>query len=608
VAGRVKVTIYAKGNGANIIEKHLMKYVDNGMWSLKLFGDYKGKYYTFNVNYRENYLGQTPGIYAKAVGVNGERGMIFNHVDCNPQGWKNHKKPDLLSPCDIVLYEVHVRDFTIHESSGSHSPGKYLGMVERGTINNAGLSTGIDHLKELGITHVHLMPVFDFDSVDESTPEIPQYNWGYDPANYNVPEGSYSSDPFHAEVRIREFKEMVMGFHENGIRVILDVVYNHTSITIGSIFNREVPEYYYRFNADGTYSNASGCKNETASERTMMRKFIIDSCIYWAKEYKIDGFRFDLMGIHDIETLNILSRELKSVDAGIFIYGEGWTADSSPLSESKRAVKMNTPELENIASFSNDIRDAVKGNVFDASAKGFITGEPGLEEVIKFGVAGSVYHPQVNYRACFSHKPWAPKPSQSVNYISCHDNLILADKLMKSAPDLSEEKMKRTYKLANAIILTCQGIPFIQAGVEFMRSKKFEHNSYNLPDEINGIDWDFKTSHQDVFQYIRKLIELRKAHPAFRMTSAEMIASHLEFFELKHTQNKVAFLLKDNANKDDWKDILVIYNATDENYCFILPQGNWNIAVKGSWVVPEGLSTISEQTDVPPVSMMILFR
>jgi pullulanase len=398
-----------------------------------------------------------------------------------------------------------------------------------------------------------------------------------------------------------------MGFHKNGIRVIMDVVFNHTAETEKSAFNLEVPGYYYRQEKDGSYSNASGCGNETSSERIMMRKFIIESCLFWAHEYKIDGFRFDLMGIHDIETLNLLSSELKKADSKILLYGEGWTADSSPLPKSLRAIKENTPKLNEIACFNDDIRDAVKGNVFEAENKGFVSGAHGLEEIIKFGVAGATFHPQINYKLCASNKPWASSPSQSVNYVSCHDNLTLYDKLIKSTGTIEEEKLKRMYKLANAIILTSQGIPFLQSGVELLRTKSGEHNTYNLPDEVNQIDWDWKTNHNDIYEYCRNLIMLRNNHPAFRMPTSEMIAKHLEFFHLKNTSNIVAYSIKNNANNDSWKDIVVIYNATDKDYEFQLPDKKWFAAIKGSWVVPHGIEEVSAKINVPYISAMILF-
>jgi pullulanase len=608
VAEEVRLNIYEKGHGENLLESYVMHQKADGLWKLKLRGDYKGLYYTYQVKYKGKYLDETPGIYAVAVGVNGERAMVVDMEKTNPAGWDNQTRPELKSLNDIILYELHVRDLTIDTESGSKFPGKYLGLIETGTKNNAGYSTGIDHIKELGVTHVHLLPVFDYYMVDETNLHTPQFNWGYDPHNYNTPEGSYSTDPFNGEVRIKEFKEMVMGFHNNGIRVIMDVVFNHTYLTENSLFNREVPGYYYRHDEDGEWSNASGCGNETASERTMMRKFIIESCKFWATEYKIDGFRFDLMGIHDIETLNLLSEELKKIDPTIFVYGEGWTGGSSPLPDSLRALKANTLKLTEIAAFSDDIRDAIKGSVFDTASKGFVNGGKGMEESIKFGVVGSTNHLDIDYSKCiYSKKYWAEKPSQAISYVSCHDNNTLFDKLVISRRNTPLADIRKMDKLANAIILTSQGVPFLHAGEEILRTKDGEHNSFNLPDDINMIEWNWKSTNYDIFEYYSGLINLRKEHPAFKMPTTEMIQEKLHFLPVNES-GVVAYTITGNANGDSWKDILVIYNANSKEYKFDLPAGSWKIAVKDAWIVQQGIEDVSVQVAVPPISMMVLFR
>jgi pullulanase len=608
VAEEVRLNIFEKGHGENLLASYSMKQKSAGLWQLKLWGNYKGRYYTFQVRYQGKFLDETPGIYAKAVGVNGERALVVDMEETNPKGWESHPRPELKSLNDIVLYELHIRDLTIDKESGSTFPGKYLGVIEPGTKNKSGHSTGIDHIKELGVTHVHLLPVFDFFAVDESTLHIPQFNWGYDPHNYNTPEGSYSTDPYNGEIRIKEFKQMVMGLHKNGIRVIMDVVFNHTYFTEKSLFNREVPRYYYRHDEAGDWSDASGCGNETASERAMMRKYIIESCKFWVTEYKIDGFRFDLMGIHDIETLNLLSEELRKIDPTIFVYGEGWTAGSSPLPDSLRALKSNTIKLTEIASFSDDIRDAVKGSVFDPASVGFVNGGKGLEESIKFGIAASTNHPGIDFSKCkYSKKYWAEKPSQVISYVSCHDNNTLFDKLVISCPKAPLANIRKMDKLANAIILTSQGVPFLHAGEEMLRTKDGEHNSFNLSDDINKIEWSWKTLNYDIFDYYRGLIDLRKQHPAFKMPTAEMIREKLSFFTIAEG-GVVAYLLSDYANGDSWKDIIVIYNANPKEFKFDLPHGSWKVAVKDTWIVPEGLEEVSGQTLVPPISMMILFR
>ncbi|MBN2486457.1 MAG: type I pullulanase [Bacteroidales bacterium] len=608
VAEEVRLNIYDRGHGDDLTESFLLDQKENGLWKIKLRGDYKGIYYTFSVKYKGRFLDETPGIYATAVGVNGHRAMIIDLEDTNPEGWHNQSRPKLNSFNDIVLYELHVRDMTIDPKSGSSFPGKYIGLIETGTKNKEGHCTGIDHIKALGVTHVHLLPVFDYFMVDEAALHNPQFNWGYDPHNYNTPEGSYSTDPFNAEVRIKEFKQMVMGFHKNGIRVIMDVVFNHTYLTENSLFNREVPGYYYRQAKDGGWSNASGCGNETASERAMMRKYIIESCKFWATEYKIDGFRFDLMGVHDIETLNLLSEELKKIDPTIFVYGEGWTGGSSPLPEALRAMKANTLKLTDIAAFSDDMRDGVKGNVFDNKSTGFVSGAKGLEETIKFGVVGSTYHPGIDYKKCkYSKKHWAPKPSQAIGYVSCHDNNTLYDKLIISRPDAPLADIRKMHRLANAIVLTSQSVPFLHAGVEMMRTKYGEHNTYNLPDDINRIEWNWKTQNHDIFDYYRALIALRKNHPAFRMPTSEMMGEKLRFFHL-NDGGAVAYQVSENANGDPWKNIIVVYNANPKSLHFALPEGVWRVAVKDAWIVPEGIEDVSGNISVPPISMMVLFQ
>jgi pullulanase len=600
VAEKIIIKIYQKGNGGQPFEKHTLKEEAEGLWMLTLDGDLQGIYYTFRVRVNGNWLGETPGIYATAVGVNGKRAMVLGMASTNPVGWASDKGPAVSCPNAVVLYEAHVRDLTVSKNAGSTKPGKFLGLTEKGTTNTEGLATGLDHMKELGITHVHLLPAFDFNSVDEAALHTPQYNWGYDPQNYNVPEGSYASDPFHAEVRIREFKEMVKGFHDNGLGVVLDVVYNHTGLTEKSNFNLEVPGYYYRQTANGKWSNASGCGNETASERAMVRKFIIESCKFWAREYHIDGFRFDLMAIHDIETMNLLAAELKKINPDIIIYGEGWTGGASPLPDHEKALKVNTHKLKEVAAFSDDLRDALKGSVFDEKSRGFVSGAHHTEESIKFGVAGSTPHPQVD-----RHRAWAREPWQAVSYVSCHDNQTLYDKLKASNKDSSEEQIKQMHLLAQAVVLTSQGIPFLMAGEEMLRTKKGAHNSYNLPDAINQINWTWKSFNRDVFDFYRNLIALRKAHPAFYMPTSAMLHKHLEFTTTAH--GIVGFLLKDHANNDTWKNTMVYYNANMFNVRVDIP-GEWRVAALGTSIDMSGKKKVEHHISIPPVSMLMLFQ
>ncbi|MBN8877331.1 MAG: type I pullulanase [Sphingobacteriales bacterium] len=578
-AEKVQLRLYAEGIGGEPLQEKEMKKDKDGTWSITLTGDQQGRFYAFSALIDGQWMAEVPDPYAKATGANGKRAMVIDLSSTNPQGWEHDGSPALPQATDAVIYELHVRDASIDAHSGIGQKGKFLGLAEKGTVNAAGLSTGLDHLKEMGVTHIHLLPFFDYNSIDETNPGK-KYNWGYDPLNYNVPEGSYATDPYNGATRIKEFKQLVKALHENGMKVVMDVVYNHTGLTDNSNFNQLVPGYYYRQTADGKLSNATACGNETASERAMMRKFIIESMAYWVKEYHIDGFRVDLMGVHDITTMNLASRELNRIKPGILLYGEGWTAGSSPLPDSVRALKKNVSKLEKIAVFSDDIRDGVKGSVFEHEDKGFVSGKPGVEESVKFGIVASCPHPQVDYtKVNYSKSPYARQPFQTVTYAECHDNHTLWDKLAISAKDATEEQRKQMHKLALSIVLTSQGIPFLHAGTEFLRSKKGVENSYESPDSINAIEWDQKTMHKDVVDYVKGLITLRKAHPAFRMTSAAAIAANLHF--LKTEPGLIVYTLNGSAVKDQWKKILVCFNGNAEQKTWPL-QGVWQMAVKNN--------------------------
>ncbi|WP_422006203.1 type I pullulanase [Roseivirga pacifica] len=606
-AQSVKVKLYEKGDGDNLIDEFKMKRDKQGVWSYKLKGDHAGEYYTYQVQQNGQWLQEKPDLYAVAVGVNGQRSMIIDLKDTNPEGWENDQKPALANYNDIIIYELQIRDVSISPNSGITQKGKYAGLVEAGTKSPEGLSTGLDHIKDLGVTHVHLLPTFDHRSIDETRLDEPQYNWGYDPLNYNVPEGSFSTDPYDGAVRIKEFKQMVKTLHENGIRVILDVVYNHTGQTEDSNFNQLVPDYYYRQNAEGGFSDASACGNETASERAMMRKYIIESVAYWAKEYHLDGFRFDLMGIHDIETMNEVSRTLREIDPSIFVYGEGWTAGSSPLPQEEQALKANTYKLEQVAAFSDDLRDGLKGSVFEEKEGGFVSQTTGLKESIKFGIVASTEHPQVDYDSVnYSNAPWAAEPYQTISYVSCHDNNTLWDKLLLSRPDASEADRIKMHKLAETIVLTSQGVPFIHAGMEMLRSKDGVENSYESPDSINQIDWSRKAQYKEVYEYYKGIIALRKAHPAFRMASTKDIQANLEFLDYAG-DNFIGYRLKNNANGDQWEEVLVLLNGADTNKTISLPAGNWTLVADGSKVSENGLRKLSSKTlTVPGITAYIL--
>ena len=608
-ASQVKLLLYDKGNEGGAYETLDMDRSEQGTWTLKVNDDLKGKFYTFQIKINDKWMEETPGIWVKATGANGRRAAIIDFTETNPTGWENDVRPPLKNFTDIVLYEAHIRDFSVSPNSGMKYKGKFLAFTERGTKNSAGESTGIDHLKELGITHVHLLPAFDFASIDETKLKENKYNWGYDPLNYNVPEGSYSTNPNNPVTRIKEFKQMVQSLHSSGIRVIMDVVYNHTAAGKNSHFNLLVPGYFYRMNADSTWSNASGCGNEIASERAMMRKFIVESVVYWATEYHVDGFRFDLMGILDIETMNAVRAALDKIDKTIFVYGEGWTAGPSPLAEAKRAVKKNAKELDNIAVFSDDIRDALKGSWMHSQIPGFVSGTDSLEESIKFGVVGSTQHDSIDYsKLLYSKAPYVNNPTQIINYVSCHDDMCLVDKLRESRPEnATDEELVRFNKLAQTVVFTSQGVPFIYAGEELYRNKKGIHNTYQSPDSINRIDWNFKTAHKDIFEYYKGLIALRKAHAAFRMPTREMVQQHLKFINMR-TPNVVAFMLTNHVNDEVWKDILVIYNGNRKSVAVQIPEGEWDLVCHDGQINLNGISHIDNTTFVvAPSSASIMY-
>ncbi len=608
-AEAVNVVLYDKGIDGEALDTLLMQKAEEGTWKLTVKKNLIGKFYTFNVKVDGRWRGETPGINALAVGVNGRRGAIIDMAKTNPEGWENDVRPPLNNPADVIIYEVHHRDFSIHPSSGIQNKGKYLAMTEEGSLSPQGLATGIDHLKELGVTHVHILPSYDYASVDETRLEDNKYNWGYDPVNYNVPDGSYATDPYNPESRIREFKQMVQALHKAGIRVVLDVVYNHTFNTEDSNFERTVPGYFYRTKPDGTLADASACGNETASDRPMMRKYMVESIKHWINEYHIDGFRFDLMGIHDIETMNAIRKAASEIDPTIFIYGEGWAANAPQLPESQLAMKANTHAMPGIAAFCDEMRDGLRGPFNDNEQGAFLAGEPGHEESIKFGIVGAIEHPGVsNEGVNYSDQAWATEPTQMISYVSCHDDMCLVDRLNSSISDIDADELARLDKLAQTVVFTSQGIPFIYAGEEVMRDKKGVHNSYQSPDSINAIDWNRKAANADVYNYYKELIALRKAHPAFRMGSADMVRKHLEFLPVEGS-NLIAYLLKDNAGGDAWKDIIVILNARKTTAEVAIPDGDYVVVCKDGIINQQGLGSVSgNKVSVAPQTAMIMYR
>lgn len=608
-AEEVRVLLYDSGNEGSAYQTLSLEMGEDGIWNTSIKEDLKGKFYTFNVKVNGKWLGDTPGIMAKAVGVNGKRAAVIDLRSTDPEGWANDVRPLLKDYADIIVYEMHHLDFSLDSVSGIRNKGKFLALTELGTTTSQGEKTGIDHLKELGVTHVHILPSYDYASVDESKPDKAQYNWGYDPQNYNVPDGSYSTDPYKPDVRIKEFKQMVQALHKAGIRVVLDVVYNHTFNTEESNFERTVPGYFYRQTKDGKPANGSGCGNETASDRAMMRKYMVESVLYWINEYHIDGFRFDLMGIHDIETMNEIRAAVDKIDPSIFIYGEGWAASAPQLDQEELAMKANIYKMPRIAAFSDEMRDGLRGGWDDDRKGAFLIGQPGHEMSIKFGLVGAVKHPQViNDSVNYSKEPWALQPTQMISYVSCHDDMCLADRLKATMPDATDEERASLHKLAETFVFTSQGVPFIFAGDEMMRDKKGIHNSYNSPDSINTIDWRNKTIHHDVFDYVRELITLRKNHPAFRMGDADKVRQYMEFLPVEGS-NLVAFILKDNANGDSWKNIIVAFNSRKEPAKLSIPAGRYTIVCKDGKIKQSGMGQVSgNEIIVPARSAMIIHQ
>ena len=613
-AEAVELRLYSNGATGTPCETIAMtRDVKTGTWVATKAERLYGKFYTFRVKSGGKWLDETPGVWAKAVGVNGKRAAIIDMAKTDPEGWSQDKGPKVVNFSDVIIYEMHHRDVSMHPSSGIANKGKFLALTEPGTTTPEGYKTGIDHLRELGITHVHILPSYDYNSVDEANLQMNTYNWGYDPQNYNAPEGGYSTNPSDPASRIAEMKRMVKALHDAGIGVIMDVVYNHTAEQDGSNFELTAPGYYHRHWDDGKYSDASGCNNETASDLQQMRNYIINSVKYWATEYHIDGFRFDLMAIHDTETMTQVAAELKKINPSLFVYGEGWTAGDSPLQPERRALKENVSKMKDIAVFSDDLRDAVKGHYTNAADRGFAAGKPGLEETVKIGIVAATSHPQVDYSKGNNSKfAYADSPEMVVNYVSCHDDLCLTDKLRISMAGESEQSMLAAAKLAQTIVFTSQGTPFMFAGEEVFRDKKGVHNSYNSPDSINAIDWSNKAKYHDQFEYYKGLTALRKAHPAFRMTTAAEIAKNLKFDKIDSakTPNLISYSLLNNANGDSWKEIKVVFNGSSQSQSVNIKKGDWKIVVAEGKISPTGDlgATKGGKMTLSPYSALILAR
>ena len=597
-AQQVKLRIYKDGLGGKPVKTVNMKRALKGgtLWQASVKGDLKGMFYTFDVKYGGKFRGECAGVWATAVGVNGKRGAIVNMAETDPQGWSADKRPSIPAK-DLILYEMHHRDFSIDESGDFTHRGKFLALTE---------PRAIEHLKALGVNAVHILPSFDYASVDETRLDEPQYNWGYDPVNYNVPEGGYSTDPYKPEVRINEFKQMVQALHRAGIKVILDVVYNHTWDIDGSNFQRTRPDYYYRKNADGTYSNGSGCGNETASDREGMRRFMIESVKYWVDEYHIDGFRFDLMGVHDIETMNAIRA---AVPQDIFIYGEGWSAGSCAYPGEKLAMKANIQQMPGIAAFSDCMRDGLRGPWDSNSKAAFLGGVKGYEESIKFGIVGAIQHPGVDYsKVNYSKAPYATEPTQMIAYVSCHDDMCLVDRLKASVKGITIDELIRLDLLAQTVVMTSQGVPFMLSGEEMLRDKKGVHNSYESPDSINHLDWTNLERYPQVMDYYKNLIAMRKAHPAFHMGSADMVRRNLDFLPTENCL--VAFHINGrNVPGESWGDIYVAFNAHKRARSIEVPEGTYTVVCRNIKCDQAGLTTVKAKggkVTIPAQSALII--
>lgn len=588
-ASNITLLIYdtAESSPSENLRRFTMKE-NNGLWSILIKEDLQGSYYNYEVTVY-NEVSEVVDPYVKAVGINGIRGAIIDIEKTNPEGWNYDKSPKLEHYTDAIIYETSIRDISINPNSGITHKGKFLALTEENSMSEKKISTCLNHIKELGITHIQFMPIFDFSyiSVDEKYPD--KYNWGYDPQNYNVPEGSYSTNPYDPLYRIFELKKMILCLHKNNLSVNMDVVYNHVADAVSSSFKKVFPGYYFRFLDNANLSNGSGCGNDTASEHSMMRKFIVDSVMYWTKEYHIDGFRFDLMGLHDVDTMNLIRKKLDEIRRPIMVYGEGWDLNT-PLDKKNKAIDSNSQRLRPIGFFNDKIRDCIKGSVFHVEDKGFATGKLFLEDML---------------RKCISS--YFLPPCQSINYVSCHDNYTLWDKIDLSCSTESFDDKKNMLKLCTSIIMTSQGIPFIYSGEEFCRSKSGDYNSYNKPDTINWLDWDRKADFMDIFYYYKQLIYIRKNHPAFRMVGIEDIQNSLTFIE-NTPNNIVAFIIKNHANGDSWKDILVIFNSNKESITINIPEGPWNIALDSNSADINNGMILGTTMVIKKISSYILFK
>ena len=534
-AEQMEIHLYDAADAADYETVALTKGA-NDFWTATVKGDLAGKYYTVRSYQDGEWAPEAPGIFAKAVSVNGQRAAIIDLKATNPEGWETDVRPAMTDMTDIVVYETHLRDFTMSPNSGVVNKGKFLALTEEAPLN---------YLRELGITHLQILPMFDYGSIDETALDQNRYNWGYDPVNYNAPDGGYSTNPYDPACRIREAKAMIQALHKAGIRVVMDVVYNHTYDVMGCALGRVVPKYFYRFNEDGTYANGSGCGNETASDHEMYRRFMVQSVCYWAREYHIDGFRFDLMGIHDQETMNAIRAALDEIDPTILTYGEGWAAMSPAYPYEQLAMKQWTYLMPRVGAFSDDIRNALIGSPFDHE-RGFASGNAaGKNDVMR----GLIACPE-----------WSGEPMQHVSYITCHDNYCLRDRIAVSASEETEATQLRMNKLAQTAVLVSQGMSFLYGGEELFRTKQGIDNSYQSPDSINTIPWENREKYADLHDYYQAMIAIRRAHKGFRLGSAEAVQAHVELVPTDN-EHLIIYRINDLEGIDSAKSLVVLLNG-----------------------------------------------
>ena len=590
VAEKMEVRLYNTYD-ASEFEVITLHEQEGDYWTATIKGDQVGKFYTV-CSYQGGEWGQeSPGIFAKAVSVNGQRAAIIDMQATNPEGWENDQRPAMADPTDVVVYETHMRDFTIDATSGIANKGKFIAFTEQGTKTAEGLASGIDHLKELGITHIQILPMYDYGSIDETTLDLNKYNWGYDPVNYNVPEGGYSTNPYDPATRIREAKTMIQALHAAGIRVVMDVVYNHTYSVEGCALGRVVPQYFYRMNEDGTYANGSGCGNETASDKEMMRQFMVESVCYWAREYHIDGFRFDLMGIHDQETMRQIRAALDEIDPSIITYGEGWAASSPAYPYEQLAMKQWTYTMPRVGAFSDDIRNALIGSPFDHH-RGFASGNTASRDAVRYGLV-----------AC---PDWSGEPMQHVSYITCHDNYCLRDRIEVAAAEETEATKLRMNKLAQTAVMVSQGMTFFYGGEELFRTKQGVENSYQSPDSINVIEWTNKQTYGDLYAYYREIIKIRRQHKGFRLGTAELVKNHVEFPETNN-EGLIIYRIKDLQGIDTASSLIVLLNGTAEAMEVEVPQATYTVLAQDAQANANGMGTIEGgKVQVAPYSATIL--